>query len=211
LSPPSFETPAPATAETPAPPADQAPPPSEPANEPPPRYSQPQPEEEPSTPTEPDNLDELFSDAPDTGDSAAGAPDASEQQQPPSERPPAETAPAPAAEEPDSPAETDEEPAATPDFEDLFPPTGALTEPGGWASDATRTWTDARGRVLLSARMKGVTAKHVLLTSGKGAVEAVSYEALSDSDLRFLRRQIEARRAQLSTSTGDKLLAKRAR
>jgi len=182
LSPPPFNTPAPAA----TPPETETPPAEAPTEEPAPRYSEP-PVETPAPAAEP-NYGEVFPD------------------EPPAESAPPETEPAPATEDSAPPAENDSEPATT-GIEDVFPPTGALAEPGGWASRATRDWTDAAGRRLIAARVGGATAEHVMLVSGDGATRQIRYGELSNSDLRFLRRQIEARRLQLAATSGGQMLA----
>jgi hypothetical protein len=163
---------------------------------------------EPTEPAEPMPFEELFS------DESAEEPSSTDEQ-PPAESAPAEREPAPADDDARQPANGEDGPAAAPEAdgpaaEDLFTPTGALREPGGWNSDTARAWTDAGGRVLHSARLSGANAEHVTLVDGDGSTHTLRYAELSDGDLRFLRRQIEARRALLAP-LANKLLAKEGR
>jgi len=169
-----------------------------PADAPP---SEPAPEDEQSEPTEPAEpmpFEELFS------DESAEEPSPTDQQ-PPAESAPAESEPASGEDGPADDAEAD-----APEAEELFTPTGALREPGGWSSNAARAWTDAGGRELHSARLSGANAEQVTLVDGDGVTHTVRYAELSDGDLRFLRRQIEARRALLAPPA-DELLANEGR
>jgi hypothetical protein len=132
---------------------------------------------------------------------------------PAEETPPTEETTAPAEESAPAPAE---EPATeTPEGDELFGPSAArdvLTQPGGWASDASRPWNDAEGQLLLTGRITEVTARFVVLSREDGQSQAVRYSHLGDEDLGFLRRQIEARRVQLASQAGgDELLAEQSR
>lgn len=132
---------------------------------------------------------------------------------------PAEEAPTtnettPPAEE-SAPAPAEEPATETPEGDELFGPSAArdvLTQPGGWASDASRPWNDAEGQLLVTGRITEVTAKFVVLSREDGQSQAVRYGRLGDNDLSFLRQQIEARRVQLaSQASGDELLAEQSR
>jgi hypothetical protein len=133
---------------------------------------------------------------------------------PTEETPPVEEPSTPPAEEPATPPA--EEPASdSPEGDDLFGPGAArdvLTQPGGWASDASRPWNDADGQPLVTGRLTEVTAKFVVLLREDGQSQAVRYAHLGDDDLSFLRQQIDARRVQLAAQTaGDELLAEQLR
>jgi hypothetical protein len=129
-------------------------------------------------------------------------------QTPPTETPPAEPAPAPA-EETEAPAENKEPPATPPNVEDIFGPTSfndTLGEPGGWASEVSRRWSDTSGGLLATARVAGATGEHVVLLDDVGNTHTAPYSLLSDDDLGFLRRQIDARRTQLAQRAADETL-----
>lgn len=214
ISPPPLNTPSTAT-DAAMPPVEQPAAPVTPPTEAPP-------EPAPTTP-QPGPFDELF---PDTSSETEA--------QPPSEQPPAtetaptEAPPAATSEQPPTSATetpeptteqatpaTEEEPATTPDFDELFGPSTSidvLTLPGGWASSASRPWSIAGGRAPIAGRVTSVTSDHVVLLSDDGPSQSVRYAELADDDLNFLRQQIEARRAQLATQTPDgERLAKQAR
>jgi hypothetical protein len=174
----------------PAPPADQ---PITPTEEPATPVEQPAaPVQQPTTPVE-----DIFGG---TTEPATSEPTASEPT--PAEEPETKTptdatpAEAPPADTPDEPP-----PAEAPEANDLFDSFGAapntLGEPGGWASTETRIWNDAAGRHACEARLTGVTAEEVVLARVDGDTVRVPYRQLSVDDLRFVRRQIEARRAEL--------------
>jgi hypothetical protein len=132
---------------------------------------------------------------------------------PAEETPPTEETTPPAEESTPAPAEA---PATeTPEGEELFGPSAAcdvLTQPGGWASDASRPWNDAEGQLLVTGRITEVTAKFVVLLRENGQSQSVRYSHLGDEDLSFLRQQIEARRVQLASQAGgDELLAEQSR
>lgn len=124
-------------------------------------------------------------------------------------------APSPAPVEEAEPA--DEKPqgeSSTPDLEELFndaTPRGPLVEPGGWESETNRTWRDASGRTVAAARLAGVTGERVELIDEDGGKPSLAYRELSDADLTFVRRQVEARRVQLAQRAGTvKMLATQA-
>ncbi len=181
-----------------------------------PESTEPQPAEtpEPAT-TEPETP------APETGpadepapaETATPAPEDDVFTAPPEETPPTEES-TPPAEEP-APAPAEEPATETPEGDELFGPSAArdvLTQPGGWASDASRPWNDAEGQLLVTGRITEVTAKFVVLSREDGQSQAVRYAHLGDKDLSFVRQQIEARRVQLaSQSGGDELLAEQSR
>lgn len=169
-------------------PADE---PAAPAKQP---AEQPASQEQPTTPVE-----DIFgeSSAPAASErpasDAAPAEDAAPTTETPPEGPAAETAPA------EQPAE--HPPAEAPKAEELFDfgmAPSPHSEPGGWASGETRTWNDASGRHACQARLNGVTAKEVVLMRIDGDTVRIPYRLLSVDDLRFVRRQIEIRRAQLA-------------
>jgi hypothetical protein len=195
-----------------------------------PRYAAP-PISEPAA-VEPTRYDDVFSDTPETtepetpateappaedpapAEPAATAPATDLFTAPAEETPPTEeTTPAPA-EEP-APAPADEPATSSPEGEDLFGPSSShdvLTQPGGWASNASRPWNDADGQLLLTGRITEVTAKFVVLSREDGQSQAVRYARLGDEDLSFLRRQIDARRAQIASQAGpDEMLAEQSR
>jgi hypothetical protein len=200
-SPPNVNTPAvepPPSSVTPAeeapadrPATDQPATPESPPADDASRYSTP-PTEEPTTPPT-DPYEGLF--PPDAAEAESETPAA----ETPSTESPA-TEGAPAAEEP-----------RTPEYDELFPPSSAtrvLSAPGGWTSDAPRLWKDADGRVLAIGRITGVTAQQLVLARDDGAEQAFPYAALSNADLQYLREQVSARRAELtSPADRDRLLA----
>jgi hypothetical protein len=101
-----------------------------------------------------------------------------------------------------------------PEAEDLFNSGAslrALDEPGGWSSEQTRLWNDAGGLHTCEARLTGATAREVVLDRADGESVRVPYEALSDADLQFVRRQIDARRAQLAALAQQDLVAAQGR
>jgi hypothetical protein len=121
--------------------------------------------------------------------------------------PPAESAPAEAPPSPQSTPAEEAKPAAEEekkddgvDFNELFPSAsnGVLTEPGGWASDASRDWNDREGQSLATARVVGVADGSVALRNNVGQTLNVAFADLSDADLAFLRRQIDARQTVLA-------------
>jgi hypothetical protein len=140
------------------------------------------------------------------------APATSETPAPTSETPAAETpaagTPAPSDQTPPAtePANADapkEEPKAEEelDFDALFGPSSSnetLSEPGGWASDAGRQWSDAHGAELATARVTSIGDHNVTLVTAAGEKLNVSFAELSDGDLAFLRRQIDARQTLLA-------------
>ncbi len=187
---------APPTAEAPPatePPATQDVAPADDAS----RYGTP-PKDSPTTPAT-DPYEGLFP----PGESAADVEPATDT--PAADPPAAEETPAT-----DEPTPAEEAPP-TPDYDELFPPssdTGSLRTPGGWASEAPRSWKDADGRVLAVGRVVDVTALQVVLAADDGAEHAFPYAALSNADLRFLREQVEARRTALTAAADrDRLLA----
>jgi hypothetical protein len=191
---PPTSTPAPPAEATPAgeqPTAPETPAPADDAT----RYSTP-PAEQPTTPAA-DPYEGLFPPDENTAEAETPAPET------PSTEPPATN---------ETPSSEDaEESPRTPDYDELFPPgssTGNLSAPGGWASEAPRPWKDADGRVLATGRIVGVTAQQLVLAGDDGAEQAFPYAALSNDDLRFLREQVAARRAELQAErAADELLA----
>jgi hypothetical protein len=188
LTPPPRTTPPPSTEEDAAAPTA-------------PRYTAPPatPETEPSAPPAPSRYEDLFPSEPATDEADSTAPP----------QPSAETAspdsPPPPTPDAADPGQRQPEPSTSPEYEDIFPPSGALLEPGGWSSDSTRQWTDHAGRALLRGRVSSATAEHVSLRSSAGVVQQVPYGRLSDADLRFLRRQVDARRRQLERTPSQRL------
>jgi hypothetical protein len=199
-----------------------------------PRYAAP-PASEPAT-VAPTRYDDVFSDTPATTEPPAAEPETTEPETPATETQPAEesapaepaaTAPAadlfsaPAEEETPPPSEettpapADEPASSSPEGEDLFGPSSShdvLTQPGGWASNASRPWNDADGQLLLTGRITEVTAKSVVLMREDGQSQAVSFAHLGYEDLSFLRRQIDARQVQLANQAGpDEMLAEQSR
>jgi hypothetical protein len=73
-----------------------------------------------------------------------------------------------------------------------------LLEPGGLGSFAVRRWQDISGRYALEARLRRITPAAVVLEGADGAQAEVDLVALSTEDLRFLQRQIVAKRADLA-------------
>jgi hypothetical protein len=205
LNTPTIETPPAAATAPPAAPPDAATTPSAAESAAPAptdaRYSSP-PQDAPAS-SESASFEDIFGETP------------SEPQTPAAETAPAESTPpadVPAAAEQgaatEPPASTEESPAAppateepaeTPEFDDLFPPSsGILNAPGGMASDSTRLWIGANGIPLLNGRVASVAAEHVVLLSDDGAAQEVRFAALSNADLGFLREQVAAKRNQLA-------------
>jgi hypothetical protein len=136
-------------------------------------------------------------DAPGVVDPVDGAPRYTPAALPPAPR---ETAPSTAPETPtDATPEAPE--VAPPNAEDLFDVSRArrvLQEPGSWASELPRRWRDASGKFQCDACIAAVSPDGVVLHLADGATVRVPYGALSVSDLKFVRRQIEARQTQLA-------------
>ncbi|HYO25162.1 MAG TPA: SHD1 domain-containing protein [Lacipirellulaceae bacterium] len=115
--------------------------------------------------------------------------------------PPAQApaAPAPGApvEPPPAEAPADSTPAS-PGAEDLFSagPERHQEEPGGFRGARWRTWSDASGRFACEAWLAAATAEGVTLKRLGGEQVAVAYRDLSDHDLEFVRRQVEALRLE---------------
>jgi hypothetical protein len=154
--------------------------------------------EEPAAPTEPDAVD-LFGD-PVSPRTPVAEPAPATSETPPSETP-AEAPSTPAA-EPESGNEANEEPKEEQelDFDALFGPSSSnetLSEPGGMASDDSREWNDAEGREFAAARVAAISDAGVTLLTDAGQTLNVSFAELSDGDLAFLRRQIDARQIEL--------------
>jgi hypothetical protein len=128
--------------------------------------------------------------APGTADVAEPAPGVAE---------PAEAVTPPGSEQPTESDQTP--PIATPEEPDIFDQGSrsrrVLEEPGGLASDSLRTWTDATGRHSCVARLAGVFRDGVVLSRAVGGDVRVAYRALSNADLQFVQRQIQARQATL--------------
>ena len=142
------------------------------------------------------------------GDSVAPTTPAAESTPATSETPapatetPAEAPSTPAA-EPANADEAKEEPKEEQelDFDSLFGPSSSnevLTAPGGWASDAARQWNNAKGDDLATARVTAISDSDVTLLTDAGQTLNVSFAELSDGDLAFLRRQIDARQSDLA-------------
>ena len=194
-------------------------PPTETPSTPPVTESAAEPAPEPSAPvasaeeTEEVDVTDLFGE-PSASEPAAEEPAAEE---PATEQPAAEQ---PAAEEPapqDAPAdeEKEEEPAEPLDFESLFGPSSSteiLSAPGGWASEASRTWHTQEGEQLGTARVGQVSAAAVTLLTTDGQSLVVRFSELSDADLTFLRQQIDARQTLLAEQQrAESQLAERGR
>jgi hypothetical protein len=177
--------------------------PTPPAVEPEPPADQPvTPTEEPATPTEPPAapveqpttpVEDIFGAAAEPAASEPAATDTT----PPAEPAPAEAAPAtePAAQPPA------EAPKASDIFDSLGASSNALGEPSSGASTDVRTWNDAAGIHACEARLTEITAEEVVLVRADGGTVRVPYRQLSVADLRFVRRQIEARRTQLAQAS----------
>jgi hypothetical protein len=172
----------------PAPPADAS------------RYGNP-PAEQPTTPAA-DPYEGLFPPADGAGEAGTLSAETPATETPATEPPASDPPPVP---------DADEASPRTPDYDELFPPsssTGVQSAPGGWASEAPRSWHDGDGRVLATGRIAGVTAQQVVLSGEDGARQALPYASLSENDLRFLRDQVAARRAEVqATREADRLLA----
>ena len=101
------------------------------------------------------------------------------------------------------------------DFDSLFGPSSSnevLTAPGGWASDAARQWSDAQGSELATARVAAISESDVTLLTDAGQTLNVNFAELSDGDLAFLRRQIDARQSELAQQQrAESRLAERSR
>lgn len=71
-----------------------------------------------------------------------------------------------------------------------------------WDGQRLRQWRHVRGGRTWTARLAGVRATEVVLVDRGDETLTLSYEELSDGDLRFLRGQIEARQRQRAADSG---------
>ena len=62
-----------------------------------------------------------------------------------------------------------------------------------------------------AARLIGAGAAAAVLARADGATVSVPYQSLSDADLKFVRRQIVARRVELAAKAGSDLVAAQSR
>jgi hypothetical protein len=179
---PAATEPAPALpATTPTEPAPAVTPPAEESNSlfGPPSSTQ------PSAPAETGN--DLFKPSPNEP-SAPASEGTSDRYETPEQPKADETAPADQAAPP-----TEEQPKES---DDLFGGFGTiLREPGGLASDATRTWVDNTGQYSCQARMIQFKDGHVRLLKDSGRTATVPVYRLSQGDLEFVQRQASAQRA----------------
>jgi hypothetical protein len=164
--------------------------PSAPAAEPAPT-TPPEEAEKPASDEEVD-VNDLFGEPAASEPPAAEAPPTDEgapADQPSSETPPGEESAPPEESKPT------EEPL---DFDSLFGPSSSndvLSEPGGWRSTVSRAWHYTDGEPLAAARIGGISHAGVTLLTDKGQTLDIEFRELSNADLAFLRKQLDARQA----------------